>query len=60
MIKNLIWNEFGNDLNQDFETNKRKFWSNIRTLRRKKKKVMAGMKDRDNEIKINTKEMLNT
>ena len=58
--KQQTWIEFGTNLEEKFETNKKEFWTMVKGLRGKTSKGIRNIKDKNNNIKSKTQDILET
>lgn len=58
--KRRSWEEFGTNLNETYKTNNRRFWNQVRKLKGNQKKSPRAVKNKNNEVKTTTEEILET
>lgn len=58
--KKKSWKDFGDEMEQSYKVNNRSFWNKIRALRGGKRKEIKGIRDKNNSIRTNLEEILET
>lgn len=64
-VKNIIknakrksWEDFGNEIQESYTSNNRRFWARVRAMKEEKRKEIAGVKDKQNNLQTNVANIL--